>query len=158
MSHRNARLPPVALAGFLSVFFGFPFFAKAEFPTQESPVATTTPQTVEAAKNDATKPGKHVTAPKLIHSVEPEIPQIVRKTNQGGIVLVSCYVETDGIPSDVHVVRTTVDQGKKTNEALIAQALAENAVDAVSRYRFKPAKEDGKPVRVQLNVTVSFRP
>jgi protein TonB len=102
--------------------------------------------------------GKHVSAPQLIHSSEPDIPRIARKTNQGGTVLVSCYIETNGTPSDVHAVRTTVDQGENPNVDLIGRALADNAIEAVSRYRFKPAKEDGKPVRVQLNVTVHFRP
>ena len=70
----------------------------------------------------------------------------------------NCYIETDGTPSNVRAVRTTVDQGKNSDDPLIALALADNAVDTVKRYRFKPAKKDGNPVRVELNVTVNFRP
>jgi protein TonB len=35
--------------------------------------------------------------------------------------------------------------------------LSEKAIEAVSRYRFKPAMKDGKPVPVMVNVEVNFR-
>src|SRR5665213_4339129 len=36
--------------------------------------------------------------------------------------------------------------------------LDEKAVEAVKQYRFKPAMEGGKPVPVELNIEVNFRP
>jgi protein TonB len=35
--------------------------------------------------------------------------------------------------------------------------LDEKAVDAVKKYKFKPALEAGKPVPVELNVEVNFQ-
>jgi TonB family protein len=35
--------------------------------------------------------------------------------------------------------------------------LDEKAVEAVRRYRFKPATLQGKPVAVELNIEVNFR-
>jgi len=34
--------------------------------------------------------------------------------------------------------------------------LDEKAMEAVRQYRFKPARENGKPVAVYLNVEVNF--
>jgi TonB family protein len=140
------------------LFMREPFLSRSGgLISQQIPV-TTTPQTSDVRNPNAPKSASHYSAPKVIHFEEPEIPKIARKANVGGTVLVSCYVETDGIPSDVHAVQTDVDQSKKATDPRIAQALTESAVDTVKRYRFKPATKDGASVRVQLKVQVDFRP
>jgi len=35
--------------------------------------------------------------------------------------------------------------------------LDEKALQAVMKYRFKPARKDGKPVAVRISVMVNFR-
>jgi protein TonB len=38
----------------------------------------------------------------------------------------------------------------------VGMGLDEKAVEAVKQYRFKPARENGRPVAVYMNVDVGF--
>jgi protein TonB len=89
--------------------------------------------------------GGGVSAPVLIYSVEPEFSEEARKAKVAGNVLVNLWVDTNGNPSHVHVIRG------------VGMGLDEKARDAVMQYKFKPAMENGKPVLVELNVEVNFQ-
>jgi periplasmic protein TonB len=89
--------------------------------------------------------GGGVSAPILIYSVEPEFSEEARKAKVAGNVLVNLWVDTNGNPSHVHVIRG------------VGMGLDEKAKDAVMQYKFKPAMENGKPVLVELNVEVNFQ-
>lgn len=89
--------------------------------------------------------GGGVSAPVLIYSVEPEFSEEARKAKVAGNVLVNLWVDTNGNPSHVHVIRG------------VGMGLDEKAVEAVKQYKFKPAMENGKPVLVELNVEVNFQ-
>jgi protein TonB len=89
--------------------------------------------------------GGGVSAPQLIFSVEPEFSEEARKAKVAGNVLVNLWVDTNGLPSHVHVIRG------------VGMGLDEKAVEAVKQYKFKPAMENGKPVLVELNVEVNFQ-
>lgn len=78
-----------------------------------------------------------------------------------GTVLVNLIVEADGNPSNVRVYR--VDLYDRSGEgipdtALDSQEFQKASVDAVSRYKFKPAKKNGKPVRVWMYIEVNVNP
>jgi hypothetical protein len=79
------------------------------------------------------------------------------------VVNVRVSVQKDGTPADIHVDQV-VQMGKNNavpvdpNSDPLLQNLAKAAMDAVSQYRFKPAKQNGEPVVVFLNVTVKFTP
>ena len=53
-------------------------------------------------------------------------------------------VGSDGRVHDVRVQRT------------LGMGLDERAVEAVKRWKFEPARKDGQPVAVQVNVEVRF--
>lgn len=89
--------------------------------------------------------GGGVSAPVLIFSVEPEFSEEARKAKVAGNVLVNLWVDTNGNPSHVHVIRG------------VGMGLDEKAKEAVMQYKFKPALENGKPVLVELNVEVNFQ-
>jgi periplasmic protein TonB len=89
--------------------------------------------------------GGGVSAPVLIYSVEPEFSEEARKAKVAGNVLVNLWVDTQGNPSHVHVIRG------------VGMGLDEKAAEAVKQYRFRPAMENGKPVLVELNVEVNFQ-
>jgi protein TonB len=89
--------------------------------------------------------GGAVSAPTVIHSVPPEYTPEARKAKVEGIVAVMLIVDEHGLPQDVQVVRGT------------GTGLDMKAVEAIRQYRFKPALEDGRPVRVRLNIEVNFK-
>jgi periplasmic protein TonB len=81
----------------------------------------------------------------VIYSVEPEFSEEARKAKVAGNVLVGLWIDTEGRPSHVHVVRG------------IGMGLDQKAVEAVQQWKFKPAMENGKPVLVELNIEVNFQ-
>jgi TonB family protein len=83
--------------------------------------------------------------PKPIHTVEAEFSNQARRERKSGTVMVSLVVDTDGMPTEIRVVRAA------------GSGLDEKAVEAVSQYRFKPATKDGKPVAAPVSVEVLFR-
>jgi len=89
--------------------------------------------------------GGGVSAPQVIYQVEPEFSEEARKAKVAGNVLVNLWVDTNGNPSHVRVIRG------------VGMGLDEKAVEAVRQYKFKPAMENGKPVLVELNVEVNFQ-
>jgi protein TonB len=89
--------------------------------------------------------GGGVSSPELIYKVDPEFSEEARKAKFMGIVLVNLIVDQNGQPQNVHVLRG------------VGMGLDEKAVEAVKQYRFKAAREAGKPVAVELNVEVNFQ-
>ena len=85
-----------------------------------------------------------VSVPLLIHSVEQEYTEAARNAKISGLVLVHLIVETNGNPSHVSVVRG------------LGMGLDEKAIQAVQQYKFKPGMKNGKPVRVELNISLNF--
>jgi TonB family protein len=89
--------------------------------------------------------GGGVTAPQLIHRVDPEYSEEARKAKHQGTVELYVEVEPDGKAHRI-VVRRSLGLG-----------LDEKAIEAVRLWRFKPAMRDGKAVTVGALVTVHFR-
>ena len=88
--------------------------------------------------------GGNVTTPLLIHSVEQEYTEAARNAKISGMVLVNLIVEPNGNPSHIRVVRG------------LGMGLDEKAIQAVQQYKFKPGMKSGKPVRVELNISLNF--
>jgi TonB family protein len=89
--------------------------------------------------------GAGVSGPALIHKIDPEYSDEARRACLEGDVVLSVVVGTDGLPSGIRVQRA------------IGMGLDENAVAAVSAWRFKPGMKNGQPVAVQANIEVNFR-
>jgi protein TonB len=85
-----------------------------------------------------------VTVPEVIFNPEPAFSDEARKTKQQGIVLLLLVVGKDG-----HTYNIRVGQS-------LGMGLDEKAIEAVSRWRFRPATLDGKPVATQIAVQVDF--
>jgi outer membrane biosynthesis protein TonB len=156
-----------ALAGLITTQFSFAEMHRAvpnaitPWLAQESNLSKQA-QGIESRANDVEKGGPDVSPPVLIHSVEPKFSKNIRKSHIHGNVLVNLYVEANGSPSNVHVTRVNLFDGSgkvipSSESTPEGQDLAKTAVDAVSKYRFKPAIKSGKPVKVELNVEVNFQ-
>lgn len=89
--------------------------------------------------------GGSVKAPVLTYSVEPEFSEEARKAKFSGNVQVYLWVDEQGMPSHVRVIRG------------VGMGLDEKAVEAVRQYKFKPAMQNGKPVKVDLYIDVNFQ-
>lgn len=85
------------------------------------------------------------TAPKLIHSQNPEYSETAKMRRLSGTTLIYCWVDEHGNPSHVYVAKAA------------GAGLDEEAVRAVRQYVFAPATKDGKPVKVDLYIAVNFR-
>jgi protein TonB len=89
--------------------------------------------------------GGGVSAPVVLFQPEPEFSEEARKAKVAGNVLVYLQVDTNGNPTHIHVVRG------------IGMGLDEKAMEAVHKYKFKPALEDGRPVPVEMQIEVNFQ-
>jgi periplasmic protein TonB len=89
--------------------------------------------------------GGGVSAPEVLHSVEPQFTAEARQANYQGVVSIQLIVDAQGFPQDARVVRH------------LGMGLDERALEAVRQYRFKPALYQGHPVAVQMVVDVDFR-
>jgi len=108
------------------------------------------------------KIGGDVSPPVLIHAVKPEFPEEARNARLRAQVLVNLYVDKNGKPSNVHMIRiTSIDKkGRPTTESIdprVGKGLSEKATEAVKQYKFKPSTKNGNPVKVELNVVVDFQ-
>jgi protein TonB len=82
--------------------------------------------------------------PVLLEKISPSYPQVARKAGLGGRVTVRAVIAPDGSVESVEVFAST---NPLFNEA---------AVDAVRRWRYRPALMNGRPVRVYFSVVVDF--
>jgi TonB family protein len=89
--------------------------------------------------------GDSFTSPTLIFKVEPEYTQEARAARIEGTVILSIEVDAKGIPQNIKLLRS------------FAPGLEQKAIDAVSRWRFRPAMRDGQPVAITAQVEVNFR-
>jgi periplasmic protein TonB len=89
--------------------------------------------------------GGGVSAPEVIHSVQPQFTADARGANFQGVVAVQLIVDSQGLPQDVRVVRH------------LGMGLDEEAIAAVKQYRFRPATYQGHSVAVQMVIDVNFR-
>ena len=93
----------------------------------------------------STRLGVYVSAPVALNAVEAAYSEEARRKRLEGVCLVSLIVDAQGNPQSPRVIKG------------LGSGLDENAIDAVKRYRFKPATENGKPVAVFLYVKVDFK-
>ncbi len=107
---------------------------------------------VSACDNSPTEPclgplqvGGEVSAPTKISSPPPIYTNEARQARVQGVVIVQATIDCSGV-----VTNTRVLQG-------LPAGLTESTVDAISRWRFNPARRDGTPVSVYYNLSVNFR-
>jgi len=90
--------------------------------------------------------GGSVSAPVALNNVEAEFSDEARRAKYQGVCLISLIVDAQGNPQNPRVVRA------------LGMGLDEKALEAVRKYKFRPAMKDGKtPVPVMITVEVNFR-
>ena len=90
--------------------------------------------------------GGGISAPVPLNTVEAEFSDEARRAKYQGVCLISLIVDAQGNPENPRVIRA------------LGMGLDEKALEAVRKYRFKPAMKDGRiPVPVMITVEVNFR-
>jgi len=84
-----------------------------------------------------------VRAPVKIAGALPEYPEIARRAKIEGRVVLEAVIDTEGNVVDIHVLR---------GETLLEKA----AIDAVHGWKYQPALQHGRPVKVYFTVIVEF--
>ena len=92
------------------------------------------------------KVGNAVFPPAALNHVEARYSDEARIKHIEGVCLISVIVDAQGMPQNARVIRS------------LGYGLDEKAIEAVKKYKFKPAMKDGKtPVPVMITVQVNFR-
>jgi len=91
------------------------------------------------------KIGGGVSDPVPIFKPEPEYSEEARKAKFQGAVLLAIVIDETGHTRDIRVLRP------------LGLGLDEKAIEAVTKWRFRPSMKDGHPVAVMANVEVNFR-
>lgn len=86
-----------------------------------------------------------VTQPIPILTPEAEFSDEARREKYQGVCVIGLIVDPQGYPQNLRIVQA------------LGMGLDQKALEAVQKYRFKPARKDGKPVPARMTVMVNFR-
>ncbi|HET7102665.1 MAG TPA: energy transducer TonB [Terracidiphilus sp.] len=90
--------------------------------------------------------GGGVSAPSVLFAPEAEFSDEARRAKYQGVCLISLIVDAQGNPQNPRVIRA------------LGMGLDEKALEAVRKYKFKPAMLNGRtPVPVRITIEVNFR-
>lgn len=94
------------------------------------------PMAVRAAGGDS--------APVPVRAVAPDFPYEMRREGVGGVVTIKCVIDEKGNVQEPEVQ-------KATNDAFIKPA-----VDALKKWKFKPARKDGVVIAQRVTIPIQF--
>lgn len=90
--------------------------------------------------------GGDVPKPELIYRVEPDYPDAARTARIDGFVLLQATINQKGDVVNIKVLSTPQAR----------YGFSEKAIEAVSKWKFKPSIYRGKPVSVRIKFSVEF--
>jgi protein TonB len=105
-------------------------------------------QPLDPARRDRSgiaRSGGDVEAPSVLERPEPSYPEYYRQLRLSGIVILECVIAANGSVDDVRVVKS------------LAPDFDMAAADAVRRWKFSPAMQDGRAIPVLFNLTINFK-
>jgi periplasmic protein TonB len=82
--------------------------------------------------------------PVPVRTVSPQYPGDMQRQGIAGVVTLRCTIDEHGDVSNAVVVKSSAD------------IFAQPAIEALQRWKFKPAKLDGKPVSTQALIPIHF--
>ncbi len=82
--------------------------------------------------------------PKLLKQINPIYPEIARKSQVQGVVIIQALIDKEGQVYIEKVVQSV---------PMLDQA----AIDAVRQWKYSPAKMNGESVKVHADITITFR-
>jgi len=90
-------------------------------------------------------PARAATEPPVpVRTAAPDYPDDMKRDGVSGIVMVKCTIDAQG-----NVTTSIIE--KSSNAAFEKPAL-----DALKKWKFKPARADGNPVEVTVSIPIKF--
>jgi TonB family protein len=102
-------------------------------------------QVILAQSLEAPKQVVRTTSPALLHKVEADYTVEAQSKRIEGASRLYTEINKDGVPVNIKVTKS-LDPG-----------LDEKAVQALKKWRFRPAERDGKPVTASATIEFLFR-
>ena len=90
------------------------------------------------------RPGRGVTAPRVIYQTDPEFSEEARKAKYQGTCVLGLVVDASGRPTAIRVL------------SALGMGLDEKAIESVKNWKFEPGQKDGHAVSVEIAVEVDF--
>jgi periplasmic protein TonB len=90
------------------------------------------------------RPGRGVTAPRVIYQTDPEFSEEARKAKYQGTCVLGLIVDANGRPTAIRVINA------------LGMGLDEKAIESVKNWKFEPGQKDGHAVSVEIAVEVDF--
>jgi len=116
--------------------------------TGHRPAAAPAPPTAQPApRSGPISVGGMVQAARLLRNPQPIYPAELQQQGAEGTVRIRATISRDGVPVNPHVL----------NDDEVDPRFAQAALDAVSQWRFQPAKLNEDPVAVETTIDVEFR-
>ena len=82
--------------------------------------------------------------PVPVRTVPPDYPSQQRRDGVSGLVTVKCTIDVKGDVVEAEVVKSS------------DHAFDDPAIAALKKWKFKPAKQDGSPVAIKVNIPIKF--
>jgi protein TonB len=82
--------------------------------------------------------------PVPVRTVSPDYPDAMRHAGVSGVVTVNCLIDERGNVSEPKI--------EKSSHA----AFERPAIDALKKWKFKPATEDGNAVSIRVSIPIKF--
>ena len=130
----------------LALMFGM---AIAQTQTQSipnSPTSTATPSNEASAERIYSRKDGKIKPPRVTYSPDPEYPREASQRFKDEKVVLFIVVGSDGVPRDIKVARP------------LAPNVDQPAIEAVKKWKFRPATLDGKAVAVRINIELPVKP
>lgn len=102
------------------------------------------PRVVRVESRGPVRVSAGVAAGQLLTSIQPAYPEIARDTHVQGTVVIDAVISKEGTVEHANVV---------SGPPLLAEA----ALSAVSRARYKPYLLNGAPIAVKTTIRIIFR-
>ncbi|HTO02750.1 MAG TPA: energy transducer TonB [Opitutus sp.] len=90
----------------------------------------------------AATPGRENPVP--VRTVPPEYPREMKENGVSGLVMVKCTIDEQGNVSEADVVKSS------------DRTFDKFATEALKKWKFKPARQDGTPVAMQVTIPIKF--
>jgi protein TonB len=82
--------------------------------------------------------------PVPVRMVPPSFPYDLRRSGVSGVVFINCQIDENGSVQDMKIIKASND------------AFSQPAMDALKKWKFKPARRDGNAIAIRVTIPIKF--